>query len=92
VLLDTVRFLLAGQDVGGENQVMPRTLRASAGGYFHALNRGNKRSRVFHDAGTVAIIIVAEFRPSTLLVNRIFPALFTSALENCGVGHAMSTL
>ena len=51
VLLDSVRFLLAGQVVGGENQVMPRTLRPSAGGYcYHALNRGNERSRVFHDA------------------------------------------
>lgn len=30
---------------------MPRTLRASAGGYcYHALNRGNERTRVFHDA------------------------------------------
>jgi hypothetical protein len=51
VLLDSVRFLLAGHGVGGEYQVMPCTLRASAGGYcYHALNRGNERSRVFHDA------------------------------------------
>jgi hypothetical protein len=51
VMLGSVRFLLAGHAVGGENQVMPRTLRASAGGYcYHALNRGNERSRVFHDA------------------------------------------
>jgi len=51
VLLDSVRFLLAGNAVGGENQVTPRTIRASAGGYcYHALNRGNERSRVFHDA------------------------------------------
>ena len=35
----------------GDNPVMPRTLRASAGGYcYHALKRGNERSRVFHDA------------------------------------------
>jgi REP element-mobilizing transposase RayT len=34
----------------GENKVMPRTLRASAGGYcYHVLNRGNERARVFHD-------------------------------------------
>src|SRR5262249_22937020 len=46
-----VRFLLAGYGVGRENQVLSRTLRASAGGYcYHALNRGNERSRVFHDA------------------------------------------
>ena len=51
VLVDSVRFLLAGDVVGADNQVMPRTLRASAGGYcYHALNRGNERSRVFHDA------------------------------------------
>jgi hypothetical protein len=51
VLLDSVRFLLAGQGVGGENQVMPRTLRASVGCYcYHALNRGNERSRVLNDA------------------------------------------
>ena len=30
---------------------MPRTARASVGGYcYHVLNRGNGRSRVFHDA------------------------------------------
>lgn len=30
---------------------MPRTARASVGGYcYHALNRGNGRARVFHDA------------------------------------------
>src|SRR5579862_6361231 len=29
---------------------MPRTARASVGGYcYHALNRGNGRARVFHD-------------------------------------------
>jgi putative transposase len=51
LLLSSVQFLLAGHAVGGENEVMPRTLRASAGGYcYHALNRGNERSRVFHDA------------------------------------------
>jgi putative transposase len=30
---------------------MPRTARASVGGYcYHALNRGNKRAQVFHDS------------------------------------------
>jgi putative transposase len=30
---------------------MPRTVRASVGGYcYHALNRGNGRARVFHDS------------------------------------------
>jgi HEAT repeat protein len=38
VLLDSIRFLLAGHAVGGENQVMSRTLRASAGGYcYHTI-------------------------------------------------------
>ena len=51
VLLDSIRFLLAGHAVGGENQVMSRTLRASAGGYcYHVLIGRNERSRVFHDA------------------------------------------
>ena len=37
---------------GGENQCMPRTARASVGGYCcHALNGGNERARVFHGAG-----------------------------------------
>jgi len=40
---------------------MPRALRASAGGYCcHALNRGNERVRVFHEAddyhGLVALL------------------------------------
>jgi hypothetical protein len=35
---------------GGENCTMPRTARASVGGYcYHALNRGNGRTRVFHE-------------------------------------------
>jgi len=35
----------------GDNAGMPRTARADLGGYgYHALNRGNGRARVFHDA------------------------------------------
>jgi putative transposase len=33
-----------------DNRFMPRTARASVGGYcYHALNRGNQRGQVFHD-------------------------------------------
>jgi REP element-mobilizing transposase RayT len=35
----------------GDNAGMPRTARADLGGYcYHALNRGNGRAQVFHDA------------------------------------------
>jgi hypothetical protein len=51
VLLDFVRFLHYRSRRGRENQVMPRPLRASAGGYcYHVLIGRNERSRVFHDA------------------------------------------
>ena len=34
------------------NRLMPRTARASVGGYcYHALNRGNARTPIFHKAG-----------------------------------------
>jgi putative transposase len=34
---------------------MPRTARAAVGGYcYHALNRGNRRAAVFHDADDYA--------------------------------------
>src|SRR5260370_25330408 len=54
-------MVLAVQAAVGENHVMPRTLRATAGGYcYHALNRGNERARVFHHAddchGFVALL------------------------------------
>ena len=42
---------LGAQAAGAENTSMPRTARASVGGYcYHALNRGNGRAQVFHDA------------------------------------------
>ena len=45
-----IAFLLAGRRFVGENAAMPRTARADLGGYcYHALNRGNGRTRVFHD-------------------------------------------
>ena len=51
VLTDSLQLSLATPGTMGDNPVMPRTLRASAGGYcYHALKRGNERSRVFHDA------------------------------------------
>jgi|SRR6516225_1464638 hypothetical protein len=43
--------VLGAPACGGENAAMPRTARASVGGYcYHALNRGNGRARIFHDA------------------------------------------
>ena len=42
---------------------MPRTLRASEGGYcYHVLNRGNRRAEVFHKDGDYAAFLgmVAE--------------------------------
>src|SRR4051812_45832196 len=45
------KYLVAIRRARVDNLVMPRTARASVGGYcYHALNRGNGRSRVFHDA------------------------------------------
>ncbi len=42
---------LAAVAASGDNAPMPRTARASIGGYcYHALNRGNERAQVFHDA------------------------------------------
>jgi putative transposase len=44
------RNLLAGEALADNNRCMPRTSRASVGGYcYHALNRGNGRAQVFHD-------------------------------------------
>ena len=44
------QIFLAFPVAGGKNLTMPRTARASVGGYcYHALNRGNGRARVFHD-------------------------------------------
>jgi putative transposase len=49
------RRALAPDVSGGENGPMPRTARASIGGYcYHALNRGNGRAQVFHDADDYA--------------------------------------
>jgi putative transposase len=46
-----VRNSLAAVRRRGDNRGMPRTARASLGGYcYHALNRGNGRAQVFHDA------------------------------------------
>ena len=88
VLFDSVRLLLAVEDVGGQNQVMPRTLRASAGGYwYYALNRGNERSRVFHHADDCHAF-VGSLRPGCTRVtmfswkrtlNDRFPALITAS-------------
>jgi REP element-mobilizing transposase RayT len=51
VLADAIQFWLASPCTTGDNLAMPRTLRASAGGYrYHDLNRGHERSRVFHHA------------------------------------------
>src|SRR4051794_38037651 len=45
------RISLAAGHRLGDNHPMPRTARAAVGGYcYHALNRGNERARVFHDA------------------------------------------
>ena len=45
------RNSLAERPRRGDKAAMPRTARASVGGYcYHALNRGNGRARVFHDA------------------------------------------
>jgi putative transposase len=42
---------LAAHIARGDNPGMPRTARASVGGLcYHALNRGNGRAQVFHDA------------------------------------------
>ncbi len=42
---------LAARTAMGDNAAMPRTARASLGGdCYHALNRGNGRAEVFHDA------------------------------------------
>jgi len=45
------RRYLASLGRSHDNRFMPRTARASVGGYcYHALNRGNKRAHVFHDS------------------------------------------
>ena len=88
VLLDSVRFLLAGNAVGGENQVTPRTIRASAGGYcYHALNRGNERSRVFHDADDCHAF-VASLRAGCARV-RMRPIGFCLIGENADIAIAL---
>jgi putative transposase len=45
------RYSLDGPCRPAENAAMPRTARGSVGGCcYHAINRGNGRARVFHDA------------------------------------------
>jgi hypothetical protein len=45
-----IRQCLARAAAAGDNVTMPRTARASVGGFcYHALNRGNGRAQVFHD-------------------------------------------
>jgi putative transposase len=42
---------VASGAAAADNPPMPRTARGSVGGYrYHALNRGNGRARVFHEA------------------------------------------
>jgi hypothetical protein len=88
VLLHCVRFLLAGQGVGGEHQVMRRTSRASADGYcYHALNRGDERSRVFHDADECHAF-VASLRAGCARV-RMRPIGFCLIGENADIAIAL---
>src|SRR5271156_2630257 len=50
VLLPVFLILFAARPAGGDNGGVPRTARASVGGYcYHARNRGNGCARVFHD-------------------------------------------
>ena len=57
----------------GENQVMPRTLRASAGGWcYQALSRGKEWTRVFHDAGDCHAFVAAT---ASALLAKALPTL-----------------
>jgi putative transposase len=51
---------------------MPRTARASVGGYcYHVLNRGNRRAQVFHDADDYAAFLRLLRRASARVPMRL---------------------
>ena len=61
---------------------MPRTAHAAVGGYcYHALNRGNERGEVFHDAGDyhdfVRLIRQACSRVPMVIAYCLMPIIFT---------------
>ena len=69
---------------------MPRTARASQGGYcYHVLNRGNGRRTVFHKDGDYAAFLklltqAAERTPVRLLGYVLLPNHFHLVLWFCG--------
>ena len=71
---------------------MPRTLRASAADYcYHVLNRGNRRTRVFHEDGDyeafVATLAEASVRiPMRLLAYCLMPNHFHLVVRPLGDG------
>jgi putative transposase len=71
---------------------MPRTVRASAGGFcYHAINRGNARAKVFHKdedfAAFVRIIVEAGVRvPIRILAYCLMPNHFHLVLWPRGDG------
>jgi REP element-mobilizing transposase RayT len=71
---------------------MPRTARASAGGYcYHVLDRGNGRATVFHKPRDyeASLALIAEATPRTpmrLLAYRLMPNHFHLVLRPHGAG------
>jgi len=71
---------------------MPRTLRASEGGYcYHVLNRGNRRAEVFHKDGDyaafLALVVEASIRlPVPVLAYCLMPNHFHLVVRPDGDG------
>jgi putative transposase len=82
----------AGLLIFGEEDTMPRTARASAGGYcYHVLNRGNARAEIFHHEGDyeafLALVVEACVRlPMRVLAYCLMPNHFHLALWPHGDG------
>src|SRR5439155_13009534 len=78
----TSYFWLAPAPPPPDNRPMPRTARASQGGYcYHVLNRGNGRRTVFHKDGDFAAFVTllrqaGERTPVRLLAYCLMPNHF----------------
>src|ERR1700694_260631 len=85
-------LLLTAASAFGIMSAMPRTARASQGGYcYHVLNRGNGRRAVFHKNGDYAAFLkllgqAAERTPVRLVAYCLMPNHFHLALWPRGDG------
>lgn len=83
---------LTGKCTGVHSPLMPRTIRASAGGVcYHVVNRGNGRATVFHDSGDYAAFLrlmaeAGDRVPMRLLAYCLMPNHFHIVLWPYGDG------